>query len=596
MYRDQVLNHVKNYFYVPKVQDYIWRRAWGENVNRIADRVEALAKAGFTPLMIIDEPQFGASDRIEVDPSGNIQRHPCVFARIFDETAKRLNIARDKHVFIALSATPYEIHDLKRVWKVPQRLGPGYSRFNFFAGAKIDEAAEINPPRILSFSEFANEIGVPFLARVNLRAFDSLDRFNKMRKRLNYQGEWQQYREDALMAISQMLINLRERHPGETFGVCMRTLNNNVKADDILGTLPIRNEFDVVQYYGLEATGKSVKQILAERDSDRQEKPFLLMVTSRARMGDAFPSAVKYFFEFTEKFTDLNSMMQGLIGRACGYGKNSTVILSERNTLMMRAVSSINGGYIMDPSRHTIVVGGKRRGRPTVILTVVRRAGDVKLERFFKQVDSEIVNALVKQPSTNLRVKKRDSRRTGPVLRIAEETALFDYLESPEAHGLYYENFQNFQIARRGDKVQNLSKLGSFLEYRADDAGNCRFAFREWKREAHTGLRARGRSGGDDDATRDLEHEHLEPQILLEKYDPATGEAIRDFDSLSGARINGMWRAYAVVLPLMHPVQEFIAGDAAYPIETSPYSEYMLDEERDARQREVARRQLAANN
>ena len=106
MYRDQVLNHVKNYFYVPKVQDYIWRRAWGENVNRIADRVEALAKAGFTPLMIIDEPQFGASDRIEIDPSGNIQRHPCVFARIFDETAKRLNIARDKHVFIALSATP----------------------------------------------------------------------------------------------------------------------------------------------------------------------------------------------------------------------------------------------------------------------------------------------------------------------------------------------------------------------------------------------------------------------------------------------------------------------------------------------------------
>jgi hypothetical protein len=589
MYRDHVLNHVKDYFSLPKVEDYVWRRAWGENVQRIADRVEALAKAGFIPFMIIDEPQFGASDRIEIDPSGAVHRHPCVFARIFDETAKRLNIARDKHVFIALSATPYEIHDLKRIWKVPQRLGQGYSGFNFFAGALIDESIEINPPRILSFTEFAQEVGVPFLARTNLQAFDSLQRFNKMSSKLAYPNEWQDYRDDVLLAISQTLLNLRERHQGEVFGVCMRTINNNVKASDILEALPIGDEFDIVEYYGMEATGKSVKQILAERDEARRRKPFVLMVTSRARMGDAFPAEVKYFFEFTEKFTDLNSMMQGLIGRACGYGKSSTVVLSTRNTIMVRAVSSVQGGYLMDPSRHSMVVGGKRRGRPTVILTVRRQPEDERLDEFFRRIDGELVNALVEQPTASLRTRRKDTRRTGPVLRIAEETGLFEYLESDVAHERYYENYQRFRLARIGDKVQNLSRLGSFLEYRVDKEGDCRFAFREWKGEGHTGLRARGRSGGDDDDVTRREHDHLEPQILLEKYDTTTGVPTADYGDQP--RAAGMWRSCAVVLPLLHPVQEFVVGDAAYPIETSPFSEWMDADELTARRLERERRQ-----
>jgi hypothetical protein len=40
------------------------------------------------------------------------------------------------------------------------------------------------------------------------------------------------------------------------------------------------------------------------------------MVTSKARMGDQFPSDVQYFIEFAQQATDLNALLQGLVGRA----------------------------------------------------------------------------------------------------------------------------------------------------------------------------------------------------------------------------------------------------------------------------------------
>ena len=73
----------------------------------------------------------------------------------------------------------------------------------------------------------------------------------------------------------------------------------------------------------------SVKRALKNRK--RPGLPFLIAVTSRARMGDAFPRGVEWFLEFSRKATNLNALLQGLLGRACGYDKNSTVVMSADN-------------------------------------------------------------------------------------------------------------------------------------------------------------------------------------------------------------------------------------------------------------------------
>jgi hypothetical protein len=577
-YRETVLRleEDRDCFRLQGVDDFVWRRAWGENVERIAKKVESMERSGFVPLMIIDEPQFGASDRIELEASGEAHLRPCVFTRIFEEIGKRLNIARDKHVFIALSATPYELHDLQAISPVRQRLGERYTGFNLFAGAPIDGAVVNRQPVIRSLQEFASEIGEPFLEKVHWGAFDSYAKFESAKKRLNYDETWERYREDVAGAVRETLLALASRHPGEPIGVCMRILNNNTKTEEIQRLLRLDDRFDVVSYYGPAVDRRSVKQMLSERPGAGDDRPFLFLVTNRARMGDAFPSSVRYFFDFAERFADLNSMMQGLIGRACGYYKETTVILSMKNALLLRGVIRTVGGYVAQPSRHTVLVGARRRsGRPTVILLVRRNVADAELERFFEELDRGVVSPLLPPGSKRVGTKKGGERRTGPILRIAEETGLFDAVESAAAHSRYFPNYPGYKIARRGDRVPNPAKLGRYLEYRMDAAGDCRFAFREWRGAAHGGLRARGRSGGDTDEVRDKEHDNLEPQILVEKFDPVTGETIADYRLKGADRRPGAWRAFAIVLPLVHPVQEFVAGDAAYPTPNCTWAPYM---------------------
>ena len=47
-------------------------------------------------------------------------------------------------------------------------------------------------------------------------------------------------------------------------------------------------------------------------------------------MSDSFPSNTTYFIDFTDTMTTHASQSQGLIGRACGYHKNSLVVVSKK--------------------------------------------------------------------------------------------------------------------------------------------------------------------------------------------------------------------------------------------------------------------------
>jgi hypothetical protein len=66
-------------------------------------------------------------------------------------------------------------------------------------------------------------------------------------------------------------------------------------------------------------------------------------------MGDQFPSDVRYFIELSQKASDLNALLQGLVGRSCGYGKDSLVILSDQNDRILDAYVATHGDYVMTP-------------------------------------------------------------------------------------------------------------------------------------------------------------------------------------------------------------------------------------------------------
>ncbi|MDF2812049.1 MAG: hypothetical protein K0S56_3080 [Microvirga sp.] len=564
----------------PRPEDFIQRRVHGQQVGQIAELCRRANEQGFEPLLMIDEPQYGASDRLVMNEEGVAERRPCVLLQIF-QSIEGAMIASGRHSFIGLSATPYELHELESVWLVRQYLAPTYRGFNYFGGRVISEGVEIEPPSTFGFSGLATHLRVPELATVSLQVYGAPpNTFPAMARRLGYTGSQADYRAMVHRVMRQAILAMVAAAP-EPIGICIRPFNNNTRARAFIDELDLETAgIEVINYFGPEYAGVSVKRALGQRR--HADRPFVIVVTNRARMGDAFPARVTWFIDFARQAADLNSLLQGLLGRACGYNKNSTVVLSDQNQGLVEDYRRGRGGYFYPTSRHSIVVGARRRGAPTNVIRLRADMDDNVVRAFFRRLEADVVNGVVLQDRANLSTtRQRDgSPRTGAILRIAEELGLFDHLESPEVSSQLFPTFPTeFHIARAGDAVPHARDPQRFLRYQLDENGDCRFTFR-WTSGggSHTGVTSRG-YGARDATDRARAADNLEPQIHMEKYDPETGEVF--FDKAEQNKRAGDWRPYMITLPLVTPVRELQEGLATYPNERSPYADLMNEEERD---------------
>lgn len=582
-YREHVLkNALPDTLMGPRLDDFIERRAPGESIRRVADLCRRANSKGFAPLLIIDEPQYGASDRFVV-VDGQVERRPCVLLQIFDRIEAALGKDAPDRVFIGLSATPYELHDVEAVWKVKQYLTSAYSGFNYFGGKVIDEMAKVTPPRTVNFADFGREIRIPFLGDVSLTAYDARpSAFKRFARKIGFGGSQEEYRRRVEQTLRDAIMHMARKGSTRTTGICIRLINNNIRSHRLLERLALpATQIDVIEYFGPEHRGQSVKRAIRQRS--RPDLPFLIAVTNRARMGDAFPRDVEWFLEFSYKAADLNALLQGLLGRACGYGKRSTVIMSDENAKLVEDYKRTQGDYIYTTSRHSTVVGPFRRGAPTSLIRLRRDLNDPVIRKYFERLDREVVDPNVFQGEPTIRAKRRkgsQSYRTGPVLRIAQELGLFEYLERTEVRSRLFPTYPDFRIARVEDEVQHARDPGRRLRYSIVDGGDCRFTFRWLEGDgSHGGARSRGY--GDRDATnRDKAGDTLEPQVNLIKVDPDTGSVINDKRLSDSDKRPGNWRSAMVTFPLVAPVRELQAGELTYPVEHSPFAELMSTEER----------------
>lgn len=590
-YREHVLKKaLPDTMMGPRLDDFIQRRAAGESIQRVANLCRLANSKGFAPLLIIDEPQFGASDRFVKVDNDQFERRPCVLLQIFERIDEALGADAKDKVFIGLSATPYELHDIDAVWKVNQYLTSAYSGFNYFGGKVIDADAKVEPPPTISFGGFGQEIRLPFLEKVSLNAYDSNPQaFQRFAKKISYTGSHAQYRQEVERTLRAAILHMARNSSGPNSGICLRMFNNNIRSHRLIERLNLpADEIDVIEYFGSDHKGHSVKRAIRQRS--RPELPFLVAVTNRARMGDAFPREVEWFLEFSKKAANLNALLQGLLGRACGYGKKSRVIMSDENAQLVDDYKRETGGYIYKTSPHSLIVGAFRRGAPTSLVRVRRDMDDPLVQEFFVRVDREVVEPHLIQDSPNLSARRaRDGRnyRTGPLLRIAEELGLFDHLESQDVRKRLFPTYPEFRIARADEEVTHARSPDRKLRYTLDENADCRFTFREWSGDsaAHGGVRSRG-YGGRDAADRDQAGDTLEPQVNMRKFDAATGAVIDD-KRVNGARMEkherqpGRWRAEMVTLPLVAAVRELQSGEATYPVQHSPFSVLLSDEERE---------------
>ncbi|PZU44295.1 MAG: hypothetical protein DI568_15970 [Sphingomonas sp.] len=589
-YREHVLKKaLPDTMMGPRLDDFIQRRTTGDSIRRVADLCRKANSKGYAPLLIIDEPQFGASDRfVRVDD--DFERRPCVLLQIFEKIDEALGADAADRVFIGLSATPYELHDINAVWKVNQYLTSAYTGFNYFGGKVIDAEVDVSPPRTISFSDLGKEIGENFLENVSLSAYDAEpNAFERFARQIGYKQNQEHYRRDVERALRDTIFDLVERGTADITGVCIRLFNNNMRSHRLIERLDLpADKIEVIEYFGSDYKGRSVKRAIRQRS--RPDLPFLIAVTNRARMGDAFPKEVEWFLEFSKKAANLNALLQGLLGRACGYGKRSTVVMSMENAELVEDYKREHGGYIYRTSRHSYVVGSYRRGAPTSLIRVRRDMDDPLVKVFFERIDNEVVNPHVLQGEAKLKARRGGARgyRTAPLLRIAKELRLFEHLEKPEVRARLYPTYPDFRIARAEDEVTHSRSSDRKLRYTLDDDGNCRFTFREWTEEGanHGGVRSRG-YGSRDASDRGKAGDTLEPQVNMRKFDPNTGDVIDDkrIDGMladTSDRQPGHWRAEMITLPLVASVRELQAGEVTYPVDHSPFAALLSKEEREA--------------
>jgi hypothetical protein len=310
------------------------------------------------------------------------ERRPCVLLQIFDQIKEALGDDAPDRVFIGLSATPFELHDIQAVWTVRQYLTSSY--IGYFGGKVIDEEATVTPPRTLSFAKFGQEIRLPFFGSVSLAAYDAEGAaFNRFADRIHNAGTQDEYRREVEKTLRAAILHSARGSSTRGVGICIRLFNNNIRSHRLIQNLRLPSaEIEVIEYFGSDHHGQSVKRAIRQRK--HSALPFLIAVTNRARMGDAFPREVEWFLEFSNKAANLNALLQGLLGRACGYGKRSTVIMSDENALLVEDYKRSGGGYIYVTSPHSLVVGPYRRGAPTNFIRVRRDMDDPLLAVFLK--------------------------------------------------------------------------------------------------------------------------------------------------------------------------------------------------------------------
>jgi hypothetical protein len=578
MYRHHILRDtIEDVLAVSSLDEIVHRRVHGRTgIAQIAGLYRRATDGGYRPLMIIDEPQFGAGDRI-VEETGSSRRISCMLTRIFENIEDEIGRDRKDHWFVGLSATPFELHDLDRVWKVRQYLSPAYSGFNFFGGSTIADGVEVNPPNVMSRTEAASWLGVPFFANISMKAYDGPARtFQTHARKIEFDGDQEEYRAAVERALRRAITAILGKADGAgPIGVCIRAFNDNSRTERLIERLRLPStKIEVVRYFGSEAADLSIKRVIARRK--RPDLPYVIFVTNRARMADAFPGRVQFFIEFAELASNLNALLQGLLGRACGYGKSSTVIMSDANKVITDMYAATGGGYVHRTSPHSIVVNGFRRGAPSSMIKLTRDMADASVAGFFSAIDRQVVEPAVPPGSTALNPPrmKGGKFRTGPILKIAKQLNLFEHVESKAVREAILPEIPfDFHIVREGETITHKGdRLGYAIDPDRRRGGYCRYTFRRMDEN----LAARGGAAGRAKGARDV-GQHLEPTIYVEKYDPKTDKIIEK-DSRAD-RLPGSWRAVMVTFPLREPIREIRVGEAAYPTMLSPYDDLMTEEE-----------------
>jgi hypothetical protein len=532
-----------------------------EEIKRLLD----LAKDEKIVLaLLVDETHFGS----EV---GGTQ------AAIFEHILPELKSTTSKNIFIGFSATNWELCNLPNVAQVYHRLGPDYCGFNLFNGQLVDPRVTVKPLRYHGVTDFQKRFGFTRLEEVRNNCYDDAKAFtnNRVLAKL-HRGSWnyQRFVEEMFADLIHWALGVAppkgyyhnqpiEPNPQHGKGLAVRFSRNNQRADAFIGELRklLDPTIDIIRYFG---GGNSVRVKEAIERRPNRTGPYVVVMTAAGRLADAFPASCTYFIDLTHQTQNYTALMQGSVGRATGYGKNSLVVLSDGNaSALTRYVTSQGSAEAGKVSPR--VVQARGLGRPHVAIHLIRDLiADAMLLAKFAELETELrkVCYKFKRGDTWPIGRKGFLGRPCRIWDIFDEATL-DYIEDNAASLLDKLDNNAFHLLRPGRPV-----LGHMYELRKGvGVPGLRAArgHREMTRDA-----GGGREAGFDDRTKMFEKHGITVHRPQVHYDPNDGTVL----ALTLRCQKGFYRRQntGVTKPLPNSrshMKEFAEGEALQLIEAA---------------------------
>lgn len=384
--RESLIDHVREIEKGRSMGDWfanLYARRSRKKISPVQNLCLAAKKDGFTVILCIDEPHWGS-------------KREGVQHRMLRNMEREVRDIDDHHTIIAFDATPFQIAN-SEFHVVNHRLTADYCGPNCWSGLKLDPAVKTKDLSLFTFQEFADEHAIPDFAMIHRGAYATARAYKKFIATWNKTHDteidwsWTEYRAEVeatlRKAIHRLILRPRD---GRTRGICIRIMKRNDDTKDLIARLNLSERIKVVPYMANSAQISVEDAINYEAPTE----PYVVFVTGAARMADFFPQHCSHFFDWTETVSNQIALMQGMFGRACGYGEPRTVIMNERSIKYIRRYVMTDGNYMMKPGPQCSTPVG-RRGAPNINIRIgVDKCDDPVIAKIWQEISDRILSRM----------------------------------------------------------------------------------------------------------------------------------------------------------------------------------------------------------
>ncbi|MBJ6126906.1 hypothetical protein [Microvirga splendida] len=587
-YRDVVMGKAAlgDSFVLPPV---IFGRNPGRSVRDLRETMKRASDHGFSLLLLMDEPQYGAigDEPVEGQNSkGQPTLYGCVTKQILHGIRREvMRSDSGKHILIGFSATPFEML-ARDFFLVRSRLSKNYVGLNMWNGSAIDPTVgQDQRPTVHRLSSLVH-------LDPNIRDFAKfLGATTRSQRFIMGSGlPLEKVQKLAGKMFCRIVEHLLKDRPGA--GVCVRFANNNLVTTQLIRNMGLDEHFEVCRFDSIGGSGKSIRREIAlARPIGRNR--LLVTVTNKARMGDNFPREIELFLDFTGgKTVTLNALLQGLFGRACGEAKFfSQVVLSDDAVDTLEAYISSMGKIVTTPSRGAIQIQESdmldARGRGTRLMRVGiygEGSSDTKIRAFLDDVTKRIVAPRFGNKSGKL--GRSSERSEVDLLPLLRKHKILEYVSKNQER--LFPQYRPMEIAFPHESLEMRNKIYSWPINPVNDLVEVTF------RHVTHALAA--------NRTPKVTFAHLEKARLEGRADRGKGNKLHIQINLmkvdeQGKEIPdsltpGYWKAYSVTFPLKHEVSRRTVRNnsgLALPREETFTNDALHDDEIDIRNNALKR-------